>query len=71
MREQFLDRSLTFDEHETFGPVIDELVFYSKIFYEGGQEAPDFNQANTLMRFGSAYQVSDMTYWRMFRHLMD
>lgn len=72
MREQFLEREMSFDEHQTYAPVIDELTFYAKCFYEAAADGSvDFDQANTLMRFGSAFQVEDLSYWRMTRDLMD
>lgn len=54
MSKTFLHRHFTYQEHSTIGPVIEELVVYSKML---GFDPKDvsLNQAVTLLKFGNTF----------------
>lgn len=58
MAQSFNDRHFSFEDHQNFQPVIEELVFYTKDLYlQNPNEIATLDQALTLMRFGSSFDV--------------
>ena len=65
MHASFIDRHMTFEEHQNYYPLIEELVFYAKHWSEQNSHLnATIDQALTLAKFGSAYDVQDHQYWR-------
>ena len=72
MQNSFIDRHFTFDEHQSYAPVIEELVFYTKDWAgTNPDEHVPLSDALTLVKFGSAFDVQDLKYWRDARTMVE
>ena len=72
MENSFIDRHFTFDEHQSYAPVIEELVFYAKDWAESNPaEFVPLSEAIILLKFGSAFDIQDLKYWRSARSMVE
>ena len=72
MQNSFIDRHFSFDDHQSYAPVIEELVFYVKDWRESNPTTPvPLSDAITLVKFGSAFDVEDLKYWRETRAMVE
>jgi hypothetical protein len=72
MGRSFIDRHFTFEEHQNYYPLFEELVFYAKQWGEqNAHQNATLDQAMTLVKFGSAFDVQDHQYWRTAQSLVE
>jgi hypothetical protein len=65
MSRSFIERHFSFEEHQNYYPLIEELVFYAKQWSEqNAHQNATIEQAMILVKFGSAFDVQDHQYWR-------
>lgn len=72
MNRSFIDRHFTFEEHQSYYPLIEELVFYTKQWADQNAHSnATLDQAVTLVKFGTAFDVQDHQYWRQSQSLVE
>jgi hypothetical protein len=59
MSKNLLHRHFSYEDHSSVGPVVDELVVYSKMLGFDPKENVNLNQAMTLLKFGNSFSVQD------------
>ena len=59
MSNNLLHRHFGYEDHSSVGPVVDELVVYSKMLGFDPKENVNLNQAMTLLKFGNSFSVQD------------
>ena len=59
MNESLIERELTFEEQETFYPIIEEFVFFVNECNQQ-EEVASLDQIITLIKFGHTFEVRDL-----------
>ena len=70
MNESLIERELTFEEQETFYPIIEEFVFFVNECNQQ-EEVASLDQIITLIKFGHTFEVRDLQYWANVREMTD
>jgi hypothetical protein len=54
---------MSFAEHQSFAPMLDELVVYTKLSLQS-EQPKSLEQTMTLVKFANAFNVKDHQFWR-------
>ena len=56
MQTSLVQRRMSFDEFRSFGPLLDELVYYAK---QADHSETTLDQALVMLKFGHSFEISD------------